>query len=590
MSLSDRQSVRLSRLGEVVVTVVVVSLFFERVDYVLYLEHGFPIPNPVFVLAGLLVLAYAAALAYRRRLDLRAPSWAELTVAGLIIVLGLTAVGAALAAAAPTSAGSAGIQSRPIVPQRSGSCHIAGVHAVCRQSPATVRFPKRSIDESSRSSAFYVQLSTTSKTSVPASVVLKQWSPKTEAKPSTATERVTVPPGRGSVPVVVTVKAAAPGPHRLEPSIVLPRVATILIENPQLRTTRPVVFVRHFGQSVKTFIHFAYFALIVLLLGRILTPPLLRRAFSTFFVLAVAASVLAVLQAIDQNALHTGASGALHLVSRSRGGSGFLSPVSIFSEPAFLGYFALLGLLIGLRMYRSWDTRWVLVGMCFCLIAILLAAAAGPIVALGAVALYLAWRANRFWRRFWKELVALVVVAAAVLALLPAGEALTNRAGSVISGSDNSTKFRYAVDSASVRMWKLSPLTGVGLGDARYYLPSLADLSFDPNFTPQSAEFQNVSSYLSTLGESGVFGLLMLATMFITLFWPFGNRRSDDSWFSEAAILMFIVASFFITLFSAPIFWFFVAVRLAELRRPELEPAAAGARVPKSSLQPTVSG
>lgn len=589
MSLNDRQAARQWALGDVVVTLVVVSLFFERIDYVLYLEHGFPIPNPIFVLAGLLVLAYAAALGYRRELDLRAPSWAELTVVGLIIVLGLTSVAAALAADRPTAEFSNAIQTQ--APVLRGASHCEQATCKRRGTPATLRSRAVQIDGKSHSSAFYVQLSTKSKKPAQASVVLEQRSPTREATPSTATERVTIPPRGESVPVLVTVKVPARGTHWLKASIIHPRGVTVSAVNPELRTIRPAEFVRHFGQSVKTFAHFAYFAVIVLLLGRILTPGLMRRALSTFFVLAVAGSVLAVLQAIDQNALHTGASGALHLVSRSRSGtSGFLSPCSIFSEPAFLGYFALLGILIGLRMYGIWQTRWVLVGMGFCLIAILLAAAAGPIVALAAVALYLAWRANRLWRRFWKELAALVVVGAVVVALLPAGRALTARAGSIVSGTDNSSRFRYAVDSGSIRIWKLSPLTGVGLGNTRYYMPTLADLSFDPNLTPQDARFQSVSSYLNILGESGVFGLLMLATMFIALFWPFGKRRSDDAWFSEAAILMFIVASFFITLFAAPVFWFFVAVRLAELRRPQLEHEAEDASAPKSDLQPTLSG
>jgi O-antigen ligase len=356
------------------------------------------------------------------------------------------------------------------------------------------------------------------------------------------------------------------------------RSPTPLLGHPQITSAKRVVLAAHFGQSVKTFVHFAYFGLIALLLGRILNPSLMRRALSTFFVLAVAASVLAVLQAIDQNALHTGASEALHLVSRSRGQSGsagFLSPVSIFSEPAFLGYFALLGLLIGLRMHGSWPTRWVWVGMGFCLVAILLAAAAGPIVALGAVALYLAWRASRVWRRFWKELTVLVVVGIGVLALLPAGKALTTRADAIISGSDASANFRYAYDSASIRTWKLSPLTGVGMGNTRYYLPSLVDLSFDPNLAPSDAQFQSVSSYLNTLAESGVFGLLMLATMLATLFWPFGKGRSDSAWLTETAILLFIVASFFITIVADPIFWFWVGLRLAELRGTEPEGADA---------------
>jgi len=446
--------------------VVVASLFFERLDYSLYLQHGFPIPNLTFVLAGLLVLAYAALLAYRRELDLSRPSWAELTVVALFVVLGVTAVAAAFAA-------------------RSG---------------------------------------------------------------------------------------------------------TPLLGHDQIRKGKHVVLAPHFGQSVKTFVHFAYFGLIALLLGRILTPALMRRALATFFVLAVAASVLAVLQAIDQNALHTGASSALHLVSRLRNhsGSSFLSPVSIFSEPAFLGYFALLGLLIGLRMHGSWPTRWVWVGMGFCLVAIFLAAAAGPIVALGAVALYLAWRASRVWRRFWKELTVLIVVVIGVIALVPAGKALTTRADSIISGSDTSAQFRYAYDSASIRIWKLSPLTGVGAGNTRYYLPSLVNLSFDPNLKPSDAQFQSVSSYLNTLAESGVFGLLMLATMLATLFWPIGRGRSDRAWLTEAAILLFIVASFFITIVADPIFWFWVGLRLAELRG--TEPEAAYAALAKSDLQPALSG
>ncbi len=343
---------------------------------------------------------------------------------------------------------------------------------------------------------------------------------------------------------------------------------------------------------MKTFVHFAYFGLIALLLGRILTPALMRRALAAFFVLAVGASVLAVLQAIDQNALHTGASEALHLISRSRGqsgSSGFLSPVSIFSEPAFLGYFSLLGILIGLRMHASWPTRWVWVGMGFCLVAILLAAAAGPIVALGAVALYLAWRTSRLWRRFWKELTALVVVGIAVIAFLPAGKALTTRADSIISGSDASANFRYAYDRASIRTWKLSPLTGVGLGNTRYYLPSLVDLSFDPNLANSDAQFQSVSSYLNTLAESGVFGLLMLATMLATLVSPFGKRRSENAWLTEAAILLFIVASFFITIVADPIFWFWVGLRLAELRgtEPEGAEATVSEKVSERDLQPT---
>ena len=172
---------------------------------------------------------------------------------------------------------------------------------------------------------------------------------------------------------------------------------------------------------------------------------------------------------------------------------------------------------------------------------------------------------------------------------VPAGKALTTRADSIISGSDASAKFRYAFDSASIKTWKLSPLTGVGLGNTRYYLPSLVDLSFDPNLTASDAQFQSVSSYLNTLAESGVFGLLMLVTMLATLFWPFRRRRSEDDWLTEAAILLLIVASFFITVVADPIFWFWVGLRLADLRGVETETvdATVSESVSERDLQPT---
>jgi hypothetical protein len=76
--------------------------------------------------------------------------------------------------------------------------------------------------------------------------------------------------------------------------------------------------------------------------------------------------------------------------------------------------------------------------------------------------------------------------------------------------------------------------------------------------------------------------------MLATLFWPFGRRRSDSDWLTETAILLFIVASFFITIVADPIFWFWVGLRLAELRG--TEPEGADATAPRSDLQPTLAG
>src|SRR5206468_9408910 len=144
------------------------------------------------------------------------------------------------------------------------------------------------------------------------------------------------------------------------------------------------------------FAHFAYMALITLLLGRLLTPALLRRAFATFFVLTVAAAVVACLQALDQNALHTGATSALHLLSRQN--PGFIRPCSIFSEPAILGYYMLSGTIAGLWLAAASASRWIWLGIGLCVIASLLGAAAGPAVAFFVGFVYLLWRAWRVLR------------------------------------------------------------------------------------------------------------------------------------------------------------------------------------------------
>lgn len=723
------------------VAVLVVALFFQRLDHYLWLERGFPIPDLTFVLAALPLFAFAALLAYRGKLDLRHPSWPELTVMALFVVIGLTSIGAALTAHTPGRHASA---STAVIAPNRGPYDLTVRNARVRQNPmrsggSAVHFTPRvgvpsalgfqvggkpiRIDPKLAYS-YSVMLRTTS-APVRLSVLLRQRAPGTNAKPLDTRRRIKVGPLRW-VRIVVTAEPAR-GARVLEPLILLPRLTRkttlevasaqlttetrvpfaiptvrgasyalhargaevsqhlsgasgvwtvvaksrpgrpgmvwlgprvrtppaqhdlvyvfraslhstskatpltvgllssptppgakpveatqqvtfgssgwaqvtlttkatpgkvlepfvafpplprpieVVLWNARLAAQPPVILTRHFGQSVKTIAHFAYLALIALLLGRILTPALMRRAFAIFFVLAVGAAVLAVLQAIDLNVLHTGASQALNLVSRN--GTGFVRPCSIFSEPALLGYFALLGAVVGLWLQGSRQSRWIWIGIAVCVLAILLAAAAGPVVALVPVALYLGWRASRIWRRFWRELAVLFLVAIAVLAFLPAGRTLTSRANSIISGSDHSAQFRYAYDSGSIQIWKLAPLTGVGAGNTRFYLPSFVHLSFLPN---DVARFQSVNTYLAVLSEDGVFGLLALVAMLLALFAPLRTRLREGWWVTEAPILLFIVAFFFIDAFAYPIFWFWVGSRLAQLRQLEgLEPVESTRR------------
>ncbi len=327
---------------------------------------------------------------------------------------------------------------------------------------------------------------------------------------------------------------------------------------------KPLVLVSHLGQSIKTFAHFAYLALIALILGRLLTPALLRRAVLTFFILIVAAAAVACLQALDQNALHTGATGALHLASRET--NSFIRPSSIFSEPAVLGYYMLIGVIGGIWLNAASPSRWIWLGIGLCVVATLLGAAAGPAVAFFVGFAFLLWRAWRVLLRSWRELAMVAVAAIAVLVFLPVGQTLSNRASGTATGGDHSAQYRLAQDHASVKIWHLAPLTGVGLGDDRYYNPSLVHLSFLPN---ANLAYQNVNTYLGALSESGVFGLLLLSIMLLALVLPLGRVRREGAWVTEAPILLCIVAFFFLNFYAYPIFWFFVGARLAQLRQLE---------------------
>jgi O-antigen ligase len=346
-------------------------------------------------------------------------------------------------------------------------------------------------------------------------------------------------------------------------------LAALLGHPHQAPKHQPLVLVSHMGQSIKTFAHFAYLALIALILGRFLTPGLFRRALATFFVLAVAAAVVACLQALDQNVLHTGATGALHLISRDTG-RGFIRPCSIFSEPAILGYYMLIGVIIGLWLNAAARSRWIWLGMGLCVVASLLGAAAGPAVAFFACFLYMVWRAGRLLLESWRELAAIGVAAIAVLVFLPVGQTLSDRATTTASGSDPSAQFRTTLDAASLKIWRLSPLTGVGLGNARYYNPSLVHFHFktqvEREYEGKLSAYQSVSTYLGTVSEAGVFGLLALAAMLVALFLPLPNVRAEGAWVTEVPILLFIVGFFFINLFAFPVFWFWVGARLAQLR------------------------
>lgn len=732
------------RLGfdELLVTAVVVALFFEWPDDSLWVDHGFPVPNPIFVLISAVVVGRAAFLASRGRFDLSKPNWVELSVIALIAVFAVTALAASIVGNSKLPLAGSGVlisntSSTPYVISpdnaRVDQSHNARASGwTLRVQPrngsnAEVGVGPTAIPANPAILYTFSALVRSSASPEQVSLALRQQFPGATAKRVEVVRRFAVSPRRWTRVVLST--NGVPGARSIEPLFVVPgsaRPAPVLISGVELvgkpsvsylasdrdspyafsaknahvrqepnshssgwtvsvvpvagapaavsfpadvpplpldnhhtytlsarvratleaygtmilrqwtmtdhrlqavdtrvnfhatngwtplkvsavgypanplhvpqwhlaalftfQTNHPrpvhisglqivstpevtpravastlgqIALVSHLGQSLKTVVHFAYLALIALLLGRLLTPALMRRAFVTFFVLAVAAAVIACLQALDQNALHTGLTKALHL--RSRGYTGFIRPVSIFSEPAILGYYMLVAVIVGLWLNGVSRSRWIWAGMGLCIVATLLGAAAGPVVALLVVALYLSWRASLIWRRYWRQLAILAAAAIALLVFVPAGSNLVQRARGTFSGSDQSAQFRYKFDSASVTIWKLSPFTGVGAGNDRYYNPALVHFT---NVAEQT-QFQSVSSYLGVLSESGVFGFLALVTMMLGLFLPLPRVRREGSWVTEAPILVFIVAFFFINALAYPVFWFWAGVRLAHLR------------------------
>jgi O-antigen ligase len=211
-------------------------------------------------------------------------------------------------------------------------------------------------------------------------------------------------------------------------------------------------------------------------------------------------------------------------------------------------------------LYSLRRTRWIAAGIVLCLAAILLAASAGPIVAAVPVLVYIAWRAAPTLKRMWRSLAAAAIAGVVLLVVVPAGSTLVDRASAILSGSDASASLRYSIDKASITIWELSPATGVGLGNVRFYLPDLVHLSFAPDAV---FSYQEANAYLGMLAECGIFGLAALVAVLVSLLVPISGGSRELDWITSAPILMFAVAFFFIGGLITPMFWFWVGLRLA---------------------------
>lgn len=318
----------------------------------------------------------------------------------------------------------------------------------------------------------------------------------------------------------------------------------------------PAVTDNYAAQTLKTYFHLLALLTAALVLGRALTPDLVRYTLRSYFVFAAAVSALALLQALNDNVFSVGLTEALGLKTRISGD--FVRPLAVFSEPAYLGYASLAGVLIGLWDYHSRPSRATGLGIAFCLLALLVTSAMGPIVigALLAAFMFLTGRVQRIS----PSLVATIGLIFLVLMLSPAGDTVYGRIEDMMYGNDASSIDRSALNQGSLEIWKTSPITGVGLGNSRFYLDEFVYVAG----IRTTSEFPAANVYLALLGEVGVIGVLSLVAVLVLLMQ--GKRPWKDIGSTETLtrLLIVLTAMQFLVIgnFLLPPFWLWAGLRL----------------------------
>jgi len=313
-------------------------------------------------------------------------------------------------------------------------------------------------------------------------------------------------------------------------------------------------------QVVKTFSHLVVLLGAALVLGHALSKALVTHAMHVYFAGAVAVAALGIVQAVDQNVVKLGIADALHLISRP-GAEGFLRPCSIFSEPAYLGYFSLGGIMVGLLLISERHRIVGAVGCGVCAVGLLLAAAAGPL----AVALPLGLYALVFHRRLLGRgiaptLAGVAIVAALIWFLTPVNDTVIYRAESISSGQDASLELRTELNKGSVEVWKSAPLTGVGLGNSRRHLSREVEVSWAPGAT---IAFNSANAYVNLLGESGPFAVAGLLAVLVALWWRSRTAPPRLEELTSAFIVLLALQFLVINPLIMPAVWFWAGQRLA---------------------------
>ena len=331
----------------------------------------------------------------------------------------------------------------------------------------------------------------------------------------------------------------------------------------------------HGSQVAKTYAHVVFLMMGALLIGRTFSRGrLVEWALVTYFVLAVLISSVTIVQAIDQNLVSFGFADTLGLRARTNA-EVFARPMATFSEPAYLGYATLVGAFIGVGLVARRHRIVAWVGVTLCIVAFLLAGSVGAIALAAVLLTFLAFRqmtsSGMTWRReALVPLVALILLVCSTLAVVaPVRETITGRVGSIVSGSDPSAQLRAQQNRGSIEIWKKAPVTGVGLGNTRFYLPEYIDVLYEPGI---GAEFSAANAYLGLLGEVGPLGTAALGVLLLLLITRNHGVTGPAEPLTQLFMLMVFLQFFIIGTFVLPPFWFWAGLRIALQRRASAVP------------------
>jgi hypothetical protein len=278
-----------------------------------------------------------------------------------------------------------------------------------------------------------------------------------------------------------------------------------------------------------------------------------------FFMMAVAAAGVAVLQAIDQNLLHTGLADAVHLISRPD--SRLERPASIFSEPAYLGYVAIAGVVAGFAVTRDIGVLRAFSGIALCALGLVLSGAAGPLAISVPLALYfLLMHRPAVTRELLGGLAIFAALLSALMLLTPIGTVVSERARNIATGDDASVQLRRELNKGSVRLWRLAPATGVGLGNSRENLSRFVRVSYLPG---GQFYFNSASAYFGILGECGPVGLAALLALLAALYLRNREASAALEQATRGIVVLFALEFLAVGILLLPPFWFWAGLRLA---------------------------